>query len=101
MFCLMSGLPPFVEGVTAKEKLTKKDFVRVLQPTLKKVLQKWKGINLLLVMDTELKNFTAGTWLQDFKIYIGYYLKLNKIAIVTHSKSPELLTDISEFVLSG
>ena len=101
MFTLISGLPPYTVGIIARGDVTADDYKEVLEPALKKVSAEWKGINLLFVLETSVKNFTAGAWLQDVKINMQYFLKWNKLAMVDHSPVLEAITTAFDFIAPG
>ncbi|MDB5247778.1 MAG: hypothetical protein JWQ40_2172 [Segetibacter sp.] len=101
MFCLISGLPSFAIGIKLQGKVTKEDFENVLIPALKKASAEWKGINLLLVMETEFRNFTAGAWLNDAKVNVRYFLKWNKIGMVTKEESIRNTFGLFDFIIPG
>ncbi len=101
MFEAITGLPPFAVGVTAQGEVTAEDYETVLLPALKKATEEWKGVNLLLVMQTGLKDFTAAAWMEDAKTNIGYFLKWNKMAIVTDEKKLKKITRLFGFIIPG
>lgn len=101
MFSLIPGLAPFAVGVTARGKITKKDYTDVLTPELKKVLAEWKGINMLLVMETGMKNFTLGAWVEDIKVNASYFFKWNKLAIVTDGDTLDKITAAFGVIVPG
>lgn len=102
MFTLIPNLPPYTIGVTATGEITKDDYTTVLEPALQKLVDaEWKGINLLLVMKTEMKNFTPAAWLEDIKVNINYFLKWNKLAIVTEAAVMEKITTVFGVIVPG
>lgn len=101
MFTLIPDLPEYTVGVVARGKITEDDYKKVLTPALKNVSAAWKGINLLLVMETGLENFSAGAWLQDIKINLAYFLKWNKLAVVTDGAVMEKVTTAFGLIAPG
>lgn len=101
MFTLIPGLPAYAVGILAKGNITADDYKKTLEPALKEATGEWKGINLLLVLQTELKNFSAGAWLQDIKINTAYFLKWNKLAVVDHSKALKKITAAFDLIAPG
>lgn len=101
MFTLIPGLAPFTVGVTARGKIIKKDYTDVLLPALKKVSAEWKGINMLLVMETDMKNFTLNAWLEDIKVNANYFFKWNKMAIVTDGSVLDKITAVFGTIVPG
>lgn len=101
MFSLISGLPSYAVGITATGDITSDDYTDVLQPALQKAASEWKGINMLFVLQTDLKNFSPGAWLQDLKINAAYFFKWNKLAVVDHYDALKKLTAVFNLVAPG
>ncbi len=102
MFTLIPNLPPYAVGVIATKKITKEDYTAVLNPALQKLVDAdWKGINMLLVMKADMKDYTAGAWLEDVKVNVKYFLKWNKLAIVTDEETMEKITATFNVVVPG
>ncbi len=101
MFTLIPELPSYAVGIIAQGEITADDYKNVLEPALKNVLAEWKGVNLLFVLETDVKNFTAGAWLQDIKINTQYFLKWNKLAMVDHNSILEKITTLFDFIAPG
>lgn len=99
MFTLIDGLPPYAVGVTARERITKDDYEETLLPALKKAAAEWKGINFIFVMETDFSSFSLGAWLQDIKVNVQYFLKWNKVAVVSEKDGLDLVTRVF-FLLS-
>ena len=53
------------------------------------------------VLETDVKNFTAGAWWQDFKLGIKNFTKWNKVAIVSDQKGVQLFSDVFRFFIPG
>lgn len=83
MLTPMPDLPPFVFGITAIDTVTSKDIELVLLPELQNLVDNYNKIYYILVLDTEIKNFTAGSWFQDMKAGLKHFTKWKKIAVVT------------------
>lgn len=101
MFTLIPGLPDYAVGVVARGRITEGDYKKVLTPALKNIAAEWRGINFLLVMETGLENFSAAAWLQDIKINLAYFLKWNKLAVVTHGAVMEKVTRAFGLIAPG
>lgn len=101
MFTLINGLPPYAVGIVASGHVTADDFKTVLVPALEKTTEEWKGINLMLVMQTELKNFSLGAWLQDIKTNLAYFAKWNKLAVVANDNVLETITKAFSVIAPG
>lgn len=101
MLTEISGLPSFVFGVTATGEITYDDMVEVLLPGLERLVQNNDEIYYLLILNTDVANFTAGSWLQDFKAGLKNFTKWKKIAVVTDQSGVEKVTDIFSFAIPG
>lgn len=101
MLTRIDGLPSHVLGLKATGEVTKSDIENVLIPGLDALVEAYGKINYLLVLETEVKNFTIGAWLQDAKAGITNFLKWNKIAIVTSEKGVEKFSDVFGVVVPG
>ena len=97
----IKDLPPHVAGIHAVGKVTGEDYEKVLMPLFDEYLQTYKGINYLLVLETDVSNFTLAAWWRDFKIMVKYYRKWNKIAVVTDKSGVEWFIDVFMRVIPG
>jgi len=98
MLQLMKDVPPHVVGVRAVGNVTKEDYEQTLLPALEKSAKEQGEINLLMVIETDLSNFTYGAWMQDAKASLKLFTKWNKIAIVIDQKWIEKLSYAFNFV---
>ena len=101
MLTPITGLPPFVFAITATGEVTKDDMDAVLLPGLQNLVDKYDEIYYLLVLQTEVGNFTAGSWIEDAKVGIRHFTKWTKIAVVTDQGGVEKFTDIFSIAVPG
>jgi len=101
MLTEITGLPDNIFGVRATGEVDSDDLKNVLLPGLKRTAEKFGEIRYLLVLDTDVKNFTAGAWIQDAKAGLQNFTKWRKIAIVTSEKGVEWFTDIFTVATPG
>lgn len=101
MLTIINDLPPNVVGVKATGEVNKTDFENVLIPALKELASRTGEINYLLHLDTGVKHFTLGAWIQDAKIGIKNFFRWNKIAIVTDEKKVENFSDVFGLAVPG
>ena len=94
MLTEITGLPDHIFGVRATGEVTSDDIKDVLLTGLKRTAQRFKEIRYLLVLETDVKNFTAGAWVQDAKAGLQNFTKWKKIAVVSAEKGVEWFTDI-------
>ena len=85
----------------ALAEVTKDDFKTVVVPAIEELVKRTNEINFLLVLDTDLKNFTRGAWLQDAIIGLKNIGKWNRSAIVTDSEEIISFTNIFSHVIPG
>ena len=102
MLQFIKGLPPHVVGIHAIGEVTKEDVERVLMPKIEDLVKRQGEINYLLVLETNIQNFTAGAmWVNDVKVGLKNFTKWNKIAVVSDQKVVEWFSDIFRFFIPG
>jgi len=70
-------------------------------PAVKKIVEKTGELNYLLVLDTSIKNFTIGAWMQDTLMGIKNITKWKRAAIVSDLDSIRLFTNAFSVVIPG
>ena len=101
MLAEITGLPDHIFGVRATGQVTTADLKDVLLPGLARTGDRFGEIRYLLVLDTEVKNFTTGAWIQDAKAGLENYSKWKKIAVVSEEKSVEWFSNFFTFLTPG
>ncbi|WP_449437145.1 STAS/SEC14 domain-containing protein [Pedobacter steynii] len=101
MLTIIPDLPDHIFGVRAIGDVTKEDLTQMLLPSLKNLSDRYKEIYYLLVLETEVQNFTAGAWIQDLVAGVKHFTEWKKIAIVTDQKAVENFTDIFSYISPG
>lgn len=101
MLTEITGLPDHVFGVRATGEVTSEDLKNVLLPGLERTAARFNEIRYLLVLETDVKNFTAGAWIQDAKAGLQNFTKWKKIAVVSAEKGVEWFTDIFTIATPG
>lgn len=101
MLQLIQGLPSHVVGVKATGEVTADDLKAVLIPALEKVVEQHGHIHYLLQLDTDVKNWTFGAWMQDAKAGLQNFTKWKKIAVVSDEKAVEKFTDVFSYLTPG
>lgn len=101
MLTPINGLPDHVFGVTASGEVDKTDMDTVLLPGLQQLVDKNDEIYYLLVLLTDVGNFTAGSWVEDMKAGIKHFTKWKKIAVVTDQSGVEKFTDVFTVMVPG
>ncbi|WDF53645.1 STAS/SEC14 domain-containing protein [Mucilaginibacter sp. KACC 22063] len=101
MLQFINDLPEHVVGIHAIGEVTKDDIENVLAPKIDDLVKRQGEINYLLVLETEVQNFTAGALFDDIKVGVKNFTKWNKIAVVSDQKSVEWFSDIFRFFIPG
>jgi hypothetical protein len=101
MLELMTEMPAHVVGIHATGDVTKDDYEKVLVPKIDELAKRQGDINYLLVLDTDVQNFSAASWLEDFKLGIKHFTHWNRIAVVTDQKGVAWFTDVFRFFIPG
>lgn len=101
MLTEITGLPENIFGVRATGEVDSDDLKNVLLPGLKRTADRFDEIRYLLVLETDVKNFTAGAWVQDAKAGLQNFTKWKKIAVVSAEKGVEWFTDIFTVATPG
>ncbi|MEJ7683081.1 MAG: STAS/SEC14 domain-containing protein [Segetibacter sp.] len=94
----MKDLPEHVVGVRAVGHVNKNDYEQTLVPAIEKMAREFGEINFLMLLETDISNFTYGAWMQDAKVSLKHFAKWNKIAIVTDQKVIEKISHLFSFV---
>ncbi|UKT65473.1 STAS/SEC14 domain-containing protein [Pedobacter mucosus] len=101
MLAEITGLPENIFGVRATGEVEGDDVKNVLLPGLKRTADTFNEIRYLLILDTSVKNFTAGAWVQDIKAGLQNFSNWRKIAILSDEKGVEWFTDLFTIATPG
>jgi hypothetical protein len=101
MIELLTNLPSNVAGFRATGNIAKEDFEQVILPEVEKLVAKTGKLNYLLILDTSLKDFTLGAWMQDILLGIKHLTQWNRAAIVTDSDGIQKFTKIFSALVPG
>jgi hypothetical protein len=93
MIEVIQGFPGHVTAFRATGKVTKDDYYNVINPYVKNVVTSFGKINYLLVLNTELKNYSIGAWIEDGLLGFRYFSKWKKFALITEKDSIKKFTD--------
>jgi len=101
MLQFINDLPSHVIGIHAIGEVTKEDYEKVLLPRIDEMVKNQDEINYLLVLETDVSNFSAAAWWEDVKLGIKNFTKWNRIAIVSDQKGVEWFSDAFRFMIPG
>ncbi|MBC7827794.1 MAG: STAS/SEC14 domain-containing protein [Chitinophagaceae bacterium] len=101
MITPIPNIPGNMVGFIATDEVSKEDFEKVVMPAVDRIVEKTGELNYLLVIDTSLKNFTAGAWWQDALLGIKKIMKWRRAAIVSDSSGIITFTNFFNVVVPG
>ncbi len=101
MIEVITGLPAYVIGFRAIDKVTREDYQKIIYPLVGSVAKAFGKINYLLVVDTPLSNYTAGAWIDDALLGAKYFTKWRKLAIVSKSDGIKKFTNVFGKLIPG
>jgi hypothetical protein len=101
MITRIQNVPENIVAFDASGKVTKEDFEAVVVPAVSELVERTDELNYLMVINTDLSNFTIGAWLQDMLIGIKKFTKWNRAAILTDSDSVNTFTDVFSIIVPG
>jgi hypothetical protein len=101
MLQFINDLPDHVVGILATGKVDKDDYERVLIPHMEELVKHQGKINYLLVLETDVQNFSTAAWWEDFKLGLKNFTKWKKIAVVTDQASVEWFSDAFRHFIPG
>ncbi|PAW94488.1 STAS/SEC14 domain-containing protein [Mucilaginibacter sp. MD40] len=101
MLQFIKDLPKHVVGIHAIGEVTKDDVDKVLIPKIDELVKRQDEINYLLILETDVQNWSTGAWLYDIKMGIRNFTKWNKIAVVSDQKGVQWFTEVFHFFVPG
>lgn len=101
MISLINTTPPNVAAFRAAGEVDRDDYKNVVFPEIEQLVKKYDKINFMLVLDTDMKNFTAGAILSDLGVGLKHFTKWHKMAIVSESGAINRFTDFFSFIAPG
>lgn len=100
MITQMHNVPNNMVAFRATGEVTKDDF-ELVKEQVAELVDNQDKLNYLLYLDTSIKEFTAGAWLQDALLGIQNITKWNRAAIVTDSEGVQKFTTAFSKVMPG
>jgi hypothetical protein len=101
MLEFIKEMPPQVVGIRATGDVSKEDYEKVLVPRIGELVNRQGDINYLLVLETDVQNFSAASWFEDLKLGLKHFTHWNRIAVVTDQKGVAWFTDLFRFLIPG
>lgn len=97
----LDNMPDNMIGFRAQGEVTKEDFTDIVIPRVEQQIEKTGKLNYLLLLDTSIKDFSAGAWWQDAMMGIKNLTKWNRAAIVSDSEGIRRFTDFFSILMPG
>jgi SpoIIAA-like len=101
MLELLKDISSNAVGVKATGNIRKEDYKNVLLPALKELYVRNGKVSLLLLIETQLKNYSLGAWIEDAKTGLRYFSKWHRVAIVSAHKGIKTFTDTFGLLVPG
>lgn len=101
MITKIENAPANTVAFRATGAVTQSDYDNVVIPAIDQLVKQQGAINFLLVVDTDIADFTLGAWLKDLGVGLKHFTKWNKMAIVSHSKGVIKFTDFFSYIAPG
>ena len=101
MLTKIEDVPSYVAAFKATGKVDKHDYDNVLVPELERLDKEHGHLHMLMVLETPVKNFTLGAWMEDAWMGLKHFRGWRKIAIVTDERAVETFTNKFSFVIPG
>ncbi|WP_018342560.1 STAS/SEC14 domain-containing protein [Cytophaga aurantiaca] len=101
MITYIQNLPANMVGFKASNEVTESDFEEDVMPKVKELVTKTDELNYMLILDTSVKNFTAGAWFKDAVMGVKHLTKWNRAAIVSDEHGVKMFTDVFSVLMPG
>jgi len=101
MITLIPEIPDNVAAFKASGSVTKEDFENLVIPCVQAKVNTFHELNFILLLDTDLDNFTAGAWFQDVLLGLKNIMEWNRAAIVTDQEGVQNFTNIFSVLMPG
>lgn len=101
MITQLHDAPANVVAFRATGEVTKDDYTRVVIPAIDAHVAQQGAIRFLLLVDTDINQFTLGALLQDLGVGLKHFTKWEKMAIVSEQTGVIRFTDYFSYVAPG
>jgi hypothetical protein len=101
MITYIQNLPANMAGFKASNEVTEEDFAEDVMPKVKELIAKTDELNYMLILDTSVKNFTAGAWFKDAVMGVKHLTKWHRAAIVSDVHGVKTFTDVFSVLTPG
>ncbi|MBS1618399.1 MAG: STAS/SEC14 domain-containing protein [Bacteroidetes bacterium] len=101
MVTQIAGLAGNTVGFTLTGNITKEHYDTIIIPAIEQANGNGPHINLLLVINTDLSNFTMGAWMKDALVGLQNLTRFNKVAVVSDSHLVRNMTSMANMIVPG
>ena len=101
MISIIKSVPDNVVAFRATGNVDKVDYKNVVIPAIDALVRKQGKINFILVLDTAIKNFSMGAFLQDLGVGVKHFTKWHRMAIVSESGPVNKFSDLFIYIAPG
>lgn len=98
---VITDVEPHVTAFRVNEKVTKEDYELVVMPMVDKMARALDKIHFLLLIETDISNFTGSAILNDLWLGIKNITKWHRMAIVSDQPAVRKFTDAVSFPIPG
>ena len=101
MIHFIDHLPSHVIGIEVTGHVTADEYEKTFAPVMKSFVEQQSSVNYLVSLKTNIGDFDAGVWWDDFKLAIKYFSKWNKIAVVSEQDGVVKVINTLGFAMPG
>lgn len=101
MLTKITDVPDYVAAFKATGEVDKDDYKNILMPEVERIDKEHGHIHFLYVLETPVKNFSVGAWIEDAWTGLKHFRGWKKIAIVTDEHAVEAITDKIGVMIPG
>ncbi|MDP9048333.1 MAG: STAS/SEC14 domain-containing protein [Bacteroidota bacterium] len=101
MLRIINNLPRHVAGVHAYADVDEVEYESTLDRLFNNFVERQNKINFLLVLETEIKNYSPGKWCGNIRLGLKYFFRWNKVVLVTDKKYLRGFSDLFKYILPG
>lgn len=101
MIEILPSMPNNMVGFRATGEVTQDNFLNIVDPVVRELVARTGELNYLMIIETPLKHWTMGAWLQDALLGIMEISKWNRVAIVSGSEFLNKFTDVFSIFVPG
>lgn len=83
---LLNDFPPHVAAYRASGAINKEEYEQVVMARVNEVAAQYGKINFLVLLDTDIDNYSIGAFIDYLKISFKHFTRWNRMAIVTDQR---------------